>query len=34
MHNGAPYQVDMLSGETYVINGPIGVICNFPFLDL
>lgn len=33
MHHGAVYQVDMLSGKTYVINGAIGVICKFPILE-
>jgi|GEM_PF-5567290 len=33
MHGGGLYQVALLSGSTYVINGPIGVICNFPKLE-
>lgn len=33
MHHRAVYQVDMLSGKTYVINGVIGVICKIPILE-
>ncbi len=33
MQNGALHQLDLLSGRTYVITGPIGVICHLCMLE-